>query len=158
MNAELSAVRASPANGLRPWWNRCADALTRLIGDSLLALGARVSIAGIFFMSGRTKVDGWLTVTDSAYSLFRDEYKVPLVPPELAAHMAAYAEHLFPVLLVLGLGTRLSALALLGMTAVIQVFVYPEAWATHLSWAVLLLYLVGRGGGALSLDRMLQLK
>jgi putative oxidoreductase len=89
MNAELSAVRASPASGLRPWWNRCADALTHLIGDSLLALGARFSIAGIFFMSGRTKVDGWLTVTDSAYSLFRDEYKVPLVPPELAAHLAA---------------------------------------------------------------------
>jgi putative oxidoreductase len=158
MNRELSAARASPAQGLLPWWNRCADALTRMIGDSLLALGARFSLAGIFFLSGRTKVDGWLTVTDSAYSLFRDEYKVPLIPPEIAAHLAAYAEHLFPVLLVLGLCTRLSALALLGMTAVIQVFVYPEAWPTHLSWAVLLLYLVGRGGGAVSLDRRLQLK
>jgi putative oxidoreductase len=158
MNSELSAASARPAQGWLAWWNRCADALTRTISDSLLGLGARFSLAGIFFLSGRTKVDGWLTVTDSAYSLFRDEYKVPLIPPEIAAHLAAYAEHLFPVLLVLGLCTRLSALALLGMTAVIQLFVYPEAWPTHLSWAVLLLYLVGRGGGAVSLDRRLQLK
>lgn len=158
MNSELSAARAVPAQGLRPWWNRCADALTHLIGDSVLALGARFSLAGIFFLSGRTKVEGWLTVTDGAYSLFRDEYKVPLIPPEIAAHLAAYAEHLFPVLLVLGLCTRLSALALLGMTATIQLFVYPEAWPTHLSWAVLLLYLIGRGGGALAVDRLLRLK
>ncbi len=148
----------APANGLRARWNRCADVLTRVIGDSLLALGARFGIAGIFFLSGRTKVDGFLTVTDSTYALFREEYKVPQVPPEIAAHLAAYAEHLFPLLLVLGLGTRLSALALLGMTAVIQIFVYPDAWPTHLSWAVLLLFLVGRGGGTLALDRWLGLK
>ena len=80
------------------------------------------------------------------------------LPPELAAHLAAYAEHLFPILLVLGLCTRLSALALLGMTAVIQVFVYPDAWPTHLVWATAMLYLVGRGGGALSLDRLLALR
>jgi putative oxidoreductase len=72
--------------------------------------------------------------------------------------MAAYAEHMFPLLLALGLATRLSALALLGMTAVIQVFVYPSAWAIHLSWAALLLYLIGRGAGAVSLDRVLGLK
>ena len=65
---------------------------------------------------------------------------MPLIPPELAAHLATYAEHLFPLLLVLGLFTRLSAVALLGMTAVIQIFVYPDAWPTHLSWAGLLLY------------------
>ena len=94
----------------------------------------------------------------TAYTLFRDEYKLPLLPPEIAAHLAAYAEHLFPLLLVLGLVTRLSALALLGMTAVIQVFVYPDAWPTHLSWAALLLYLVGRGAGPFSLDRALGLK
>jgi putative oxidoreductase len=82
---------------------------------------------------------------------------VPLVAPEVAAHLAAYAEHLFPLLLALGLCTRLSALALLGMTAVIQVFVYPDAWATHLSWAGLLLLLIGRGGGALALDRAIGL-
>lgn len=104
-------------------------------------------MGAIFFLSGRTKVEGFLTVSDSAYTLFREEYKVPLLPPEFAAHMATYAEHLFPVLLVLGLCTRLSALALLGMTAVIQIFVYPDAWPTHLSWAALMLYLIGRGTG-----------
>jgi putative oxidoreductase len=86
--------------------------------------------------------------------LFREEYKVLLLP-EVAAHMATYAEHLFPLLLVLSLFTRLSALALLGMTGVIQIFVYPDAWPTHLSWATLMLYLAGRGGGALALDRAL---
>lgn len=128
------------------------------IGDSLLALVARLALAGIFFLSGRTKVDGLLTLTDGTYALFRDEYKLPVIAPELAAHLAAYAEHLFPLLLVLGLCTRLSALALLGMTAVIQVFVYPDAWPTHLAWAGLLLYLAGRGGGALALDRVLGLR
>jgi len=139
-------------------WNRIAGSLEALVGHSLLALAARFGIAGIFFMSARTKVEGWLTVSDNAIALFADEYKVPLLPPEIAAHMATYAEHLFPLLLALGLATRLSALALLGMTAVIQVFVYPAAWATHLSWAGLLLYLIGRGAGAVSLDRVLGLK
>ena len=119
---------------------------------------ARVGIAGVFFVSGRTKVEGLLTVTDGAYALFRDEYRLPLLSPELAAHLAAYAEHVFPLLLVLGLFTRLSALALLAMTAVIQVFVYPDAWVTHLSWAGLLLLLVARGGGRWAVDRALGLK
>jgi len=109
-------------------------------------------------MSGRTKVDGVLTVNDTAYALFQAEYKGPLLPPELAAHLATYAEHLFPLLLVLGLFVRLSAFALLGMTAVIQFFVYPEAWPTHLSWAVPLLYLVGRGAGGASADRALRIE
>lgn len=137
--------------------NTGAALLTRLVPDDLLALASRISIAGIFFLSGRTKVEGLLTLTDSAYDLFRTEYKLPLVPPEVAAHLAAYAEHLFPLLLVLGLFTRWSALALLGMTLVIQLFVYPAAWPTHLSWAALLLYLVGRGGGRLALDRLLRI-
>ncbi|MEW6691199.1 MAG: DoxX family protein [Pseudomonadota bacterium] len=143
---------------MRSLWNRVAALLESLVGHWLLALAARFAIAGIFFLSGRTKVEGWLTVTDSAVALFADEYKVPLLPPELAAHMATYAEHLFPLLLALGLFTRFAALALLGMTLVIQVFVYPAAWATHLSWAGLLLYLLGRGAGPLSLDRLLGLK
>ncbi|MEO5764286.1 MAG: DoxX family protein [Casimicrobiaceae bacterium] len=147
-----------PTEGLRGAWNRVADMLSGLIGHPLLALVDRVAIAAIFFLSGRTKVDGFLHVTDGAYALFREEYKVPLVPPEIAAHLAAYAEHLFPVLLVLGLFTRFSALALLGMTAVIQIFVYPDAWPVHLSWAGLLLYLVGRGAGPLSLDRVVGIK
>ncbi len=139
-------------------WNRAAETAGAWISHSLLALTARFALAGIFFMSGRTKVEGWLTVSDSAYELFREDYKVPLLPPEFAAHMATYAEHLFPLLLVIGLGTRASALALLGMTAVIQVFVYPDAWPTHLSWAGLALYLLGRGAGGISADHWLGIK
>lgn len=152
MNETASTLAAPPAAGLRATWNRIADTLSGLIGHGLLALCARFALAGIFFLSGRTKVEGFLTVSDSAYLLFREEYKVPLLPPEVAAHMATYAEHLLPVLLFLGLFTRLSALGLLGMTAVIQVFVYPDAWPTHLSWAALALYLVGRGAGPVSVD------
>jgi putative oxidoreductase len=139
-------------------WNRLADGLQRLLPDALLYLLVRVGIASIFFLSGRTKVEGLLSITPGTYELFRSEYALPLLPPELAAHLATYAEHLFPLLLVLGLATRLSALALLGMTGVIQVFVYPDAWSTHLSWAALLLVLVGRGAGAWSLDRRLGLR
>jgi len=138
--------------------NRIADRLGSLLGHGLLAVAARFGIAGVFWLSGRTKVEDVLTVSDNAIALFADEYRVPVLPPELAAHLAAYAEHLFPVLLVLGLFTRFSALALLGMTAVIQIFVYPDAWPTHLVWATALLYLIGRGGGALSLDRLLGLR
>ena len=143
------------ARGPLALWNNLAELLERCVSHDLLALASRFSIAAIFFYSGRTKVSGFLTLTDSAYELFRTEYKLPLIPPELAAHLAAYSEHLFPLLLLLGLFTRLSALALLGMTLVIQLFVYPDAWPTHLSWAALLLYLAGRGGGRLSLDRAL---
>ncbi len=108
-----------------------------------------------FFQSGRTKVDGLLHITDGTYELFRTEYALPLVPPEIAAHAATYSEHLFPILLVLGLFTRPAAFALLGMTTVIEIFVYPDAWPTHLSWMGLLLPLIVRGGGAWSLDRLL---
>ena len=139
-------------------WNGLADRMQRLISDSTLALVARISIAAIFIMSGRTKVEGFLTITDSTYELFRTEYNLPLISPELAAHLSAYAEHLFPVLLILGLFSRLSALALLGMTLVIEVFVYPDAWPTHLSWAGLLLIIISRGAGAISLDRRLGIK
>ncbi len=127
----------------------------RLLPDALLLLLARFAVAAIFFLSGRTKVEGWLTVSDSTYFLFAEEYRVPLLSPELAAKLATWSEHLFPILLVLGLATRPAAAALLGMTAVIQIFVYPDAWSTHLSWAALLLLLVGRGGGAWSLDALI---
>ena len=86
-----------------------------------LALIARMSIGAIFFLSGHTRVEGWLTVTDGTYTLFRDEYKLPLIPVEIAAHAAVWAEHLFPLLLLLGLSTRLSALALLGRRGFIRV-------------------------------------
>lgn len=154
----LDTPAAEPAApGPRGAWNRVAQRLTRLVPHDALALGARLATASIFFLSGRTKVEGWLTVTPGAYELFRSEYRLPLLPPELAAHLAAYAEHLFPLLLLIGLATRAAALSLLGMTLVIQLFVYPDAWPTHLSWAVLLAYLIGRGGGGLSVDRWLHI-
>jgi putative oxidoreductase len=128
--------------------------LARALPDDALLLLDRVAVAAIFFLSGRTKVEGLWTIKPSTYELFRTEYALPLVPPELAAHMATTAEHAFPLLLVLGLCTRGAALGLLGMTAVIEVFVYPDAWPTHLSWAALLLPLVGKGGGRWALDRV----
>ena len=149
-----STVATSTPPAARSRWNALTDILERWIGHDLLALVGRLSIAAIFFQSGRTKVEGFLTVTDSTYELFRSEYRLPLIPPEIAAHIAAGVETFVPVLLVLGLATRLSAFVLLGMTTIIEIFVYPDAWPTHLSWAAILLYLVGRGGGRVSLDRL----
>lgn len=142
----------------RVLYNALAARLQRLAPADLLALAARVGIGGVFWQSGRTKVDEQFRVTDAAVALFADEYQLPLLPPDWAAHLAAYAEHLFPLLLLVGLFTRFSALALLVMTAVIQVFVYPQAWPTHLSWAAVLLTLLHHGGGRWSLDRLLGLK
>ncbi len=158
MNESAAALAPPSDSGLRGHWNRVADTLSRLVSDGLLAFGARLSLAAIFFLSGRTKVEGFLTVTEGTYTLFREEYRVPLLPPEIAAHLATYAEHLLPALLVAGLLTRLSAAGLLGMTAVIQLFVYPDAWPTHLSWAVLALFLVGRGAGPVSADHALGIR
>ena len=145
----------------RPW-SRPFDSLAalahRALPDGVLALVARLGVASVFFLAGRTKVEGFLHITDGAYSLFAEEYALPLIPSDLAAHLATYGEHLFPVLLVLGLFTRLSALALLGMTLVIQLFVYPDAWSTHLSWAAILLFLTAKGGGKWSLDRVLGIR
>jgi putative oxidoreductase len=158
MDDTVPSLPVLPAAGLRATWNRWTDRLAPFVGHGLIALCARLALGAIFFLSGRTKVEGFLTVTDGAYVLFREEYKLPLVPPEVAAHLAAYAEHLLPALLVLGLFTRLSALGLLGMTAVIEIFVYPDAWPTHLSWAALALYLAGRGAGPVSADRLLGIR
>lgn len=161
--------RASAAGG---------SSITRLIGaaiglferipNTLIAFIARFSIAAVFWNSGQTKVQGfvvnlvsgefalgWPSLSDSALALFQDEYKLPFIPPALAAPMAATAEHLFPLLILIGLGTRFSALALLGMTLVIQLFVYPGAYATHGTWAAVLLYLMARGPGSLSVDHWL---
>lgn len=146
------------SEGLRRSHNRLTDRLPALVPKDLLALAARFGIGATFWLSGRTKVDGLLQVSEGAIELFRDEFRLPLVDPGLAAHMAAYAEHLFPLLLFLGLFTRVSALALLFMTVVIQVFVYPDAWPTHLGWAAIFLYLVRHGAGRVSLDRLLGLR
>lgn len=133
-----------------------------------IALLARFSIAAVFWSSGQTKVEGfafnlvtgefgfgWPRLSPNAIDLFRDEYKLPWLAPELAAPLAAGAEHLFPALLLVGLATRASALALLAMTFVIQVWVYPGAYATHGTWAAVLLLLAARGAGALSVDHAL---
>ncbi|NIE77475.1 DoxX family protein [Pantoea sp. Ap-967] len=155
----MDRVHTTPRGfNLRHTWNRLADAVQRHVGDSVLCLVARFGIASVFFLSGRTKVEGLLTITPSTYELFRTEYALPLLSPWLAAHLATYSEHLFSLLLVLGLMTRLSALALLGMTTVIEVFVYPDAWPTHLTWAGLLLLLIARGAGAWSLDHLFKVR
>lgn len=123
----------------------------------IVLLVQRLGIASVFFLSGRTKVDGLLTVNDTAFELFRSDYALPLLKPELAAYLATYSEHLFPILLVFGLFSRFAAIALLVMTAVIEIFVYPDAWSIHLSWTALLLPIIAMGPGRLSLDRMLGL-
>ena len=151
-------TREVSTGGWRAPWNAAAAALERALPMDVVLFVARLGVAAVFWRSGRTKVEGVLHVTDGAVTLFRDEYRLPLVDPALAAHLAAYAEHLFPLLLAVGLLTRGAALALLGMTLMIEVFVYPDAWATHLSWAAPLLLLVARGAGAWSLDRPLGLR
>jgi putative oxidoreductase len=118
------------------------------------ALVLRIPIAAVFWRSGQTKVDGW-HLSSSAVDLFRSEYKLPLIDPTLAAYMSAIAEHLFPVLLVIGLATRLSAFALLIMTLVIEIFVYPDAWPTHGTWAACFLVLMVQGPGKVSLDHLI---
>ena len=132
---------------------RASEFLNR-IPTWLIALLIRWGIADVFWRSGQTKVSGW-HVTDTTIQLFRDEYKVPLLSPEVAAYLASIQEHLFSVLLVIGLASRLSALGLLGMTAVIELFVYPENWPDHLLWAGCLVYVLARGPGALSLDALI---
>ncbi|APC15597.1 hypothetical protein BLL42_07590 [Pseudomonas frederiksbergensis] len=154
------------------------NAITRLIErfielferipHSLIAFVARFSIAAVFWKSGQTKVEGLAIdlfdgtfqlgiprLADSTIPLFQSEYHVPLLSPELAAHMAAFAEHFFPILILVGFATRFSALALLGMTLTIQTFVYPDAYPTHGTWAAILLYLMARGPGVLSIDHLI---
>lgn len=136
---------------------RIHQRITDAVPEWPLALLLRVGIAAPFFLSGRTKVDGLLTLSPSTHYLFAEEYHVPLLAPDVAAYMATYAEHALPILLVLGLLTRPAAIGLLLMTAVIQVFIIPNGWPTHLLWAGPLIYLIARGPGAASLDRVLKL-
>ena len=114
----------------------------------------RFSIALVFWHSGMTKIASW----DTTIALFRDEYMVPILPPDLAASLAATVELTCPVLLVLGLATRLATLPMLGMTFVIEVFVYPEQWIEHLMWASILVFILTRGPGVLSLDHLMARK
>lgn len=128
------------------------------IPESLMLLLTRIVLAGIFWRSGQTKIaEGtWFKISDSAYYLFQTEYSGVPLPPHLAAIMATTAEHLFPILLVLGLFTRAAALGLFGMTMVIQIFVYPDAWWTeHSLWTAMQMVLLVRGAGLFSLDHAL---
>jgi putative oxidoreductase len=145
-----TSVSTSSAAGLFGTVRRAIDALDR-VPYSVLAVPLRLAVATVFWNSAMTKLDDW----NAALSLFTDEYKLPLVPPQLAAYLAVSIELMMPLLLVLGLATRPAALVLLAMTIVIEVFVYPLAWPTHIQWAAMLLVLLCRGPGAASLDRLL---
>jgi len=118
---------------------------------SALQFLLRLSIAVVFWDAGVVKVTSW----QPTVALFANEYKVPLLPPEIAATLAATVELTCPVLLVLGLATRLASLPMLGMTFVIETFVYPDLWRIHLMWATILLFILTRGPGALSLDHLI---
>ena len=120
----------------------------------LIQLLFRLAIAAVFLKGGLTKTANWMLTVQ----LFADEYQVPVLSPEIAAMMSVTFEFGCSILLALGLATRLATLPLLGMLAVIQTFVYPNAWSDHLTWGSILLFLLTRGGGALSLDRLLGLE
>jgi putative oxidoreductase len=119
--------------------------------QDVISLIARLSVGAVFWQSGQTKLEGWHVSSNAVY-LFQTEYKLPIIDPWVAAHLGTFCELFFPILLVVGLASRFAALALLGMTLVIEVFVYPDAWPTHGTWAVCFLVVMARGPGIFSLD------
>lgn len=129
-------------------------ALIARIPDDIIILMGRVGLGAFFVRAGQTKVDGF-TITDTTRYLFAEEYMVPLLSPEVAAWLATISEHLLGGLLIIGLATRLSGAGLLGMTVVIELFVYPASWPDHLMWAAVLLLIISRGPGRYSLDSAL---
>ena len=137
--------------------SKLTDRILRIVAwlervpHSVLALPLRLAVATVFWNSAMTKLADW----NAALQLFREDYRVSLLAPEFAAYLAVSIELTTPVLLVLGLATRPVALVLLGMTTVIEVFVYPQAWPTHIQWAAMLLVLLCRGAGKLSLDYLI---
>ena len=145
-----SQAAAAPFTGLIHRIERARAAL-EATPLSMTQLLARAGVGAVFFKSGMTKIASW----EFTLMLFREEYRVPVLPPEIAAPLATATELSMPVLLVLGLFARLATLPLLGMVLVIQIFVYPQSWAEHLTWAALLLLILTRGPGAISLDRLI---
>jgi putative oxidoreductase len=121
---------------------------------ALTALLSRCAVASVFWRSGQTKVSGF-HIREETFVLFRDEYKVPLLPPDLAAYISTIGEHVFPVLLVIGLASRISATGLLVMTIVIQLFVFPDGWPEHILCIALLVQLISREPGAISIDGLI---
>ncbi len=132
--------------------------------ESIIALISRLAVASVFWRSTQTKISGgelfgqnwkFWSVNESTVFLFQYEYSLPLLPYKMAAYLATFSEYFLSLAVVLGFATRLSALGLLIMTAVIQVFVYPESWSVHILWAAILVYLIKHGGGKISLDHLL---
>lgn len=145
-----TTISSAPGSGLRAHGAALVARLER-VPLAVVQLAFRCAIAGVFLRAGLQKVGSW----ESTVQLFRDEYRVPVLPPDFAAAMSASFEIGCSVLLLLGLCTRLATLPLLGMILVIQTFVYPQAWSEHLTWGSILLFLLARGGGALAVDRLL---
>ena len=145
----------SSLRGLAAQASRIQAKVTELLSPvALLAL--RLPVAAVFWRSGRTRVEGWNIFEISETQAYLFEYEFGLPFPVLMAHVTALAEHILPVLLVLGLFTRLGAVGMLAMTAVIQLFVYPDAWATaHMFWATILFAVVALGPGKISLDHLI---
>lgn len=143
------------------------EPILRLLPEWLIALLIRIAISSVFWRSAQTKISGWelfgqnwkfWNLSESTFLLFAQEYRVPLLPSDLAAYLATFGEYFLSLAIVLGLATRLSALGLLAMTTVIQLFVYPEAWNVHILWVALLAYLLRYGAGSVSVDRLIGLK
>lgn len=146
---------------MEKWTERLSGA----IPEGIALLFTRIALAGIFWRSARTKVEegSFLTIRDTTFFQFSDApfNQVPMFNGELGAYVTTYMEHFLPLLLLLGLGTRLGALGILGMTLVIQIFVFPEMavwWQTHILWVAMALVLIVRGGGLFSLDRLIGAK
>ncbi|RUM55135.1 MAG: hypothetical protein DSY85_05610 [Marinomonas sp.] len=147
---------------------RVPEQLFRTLPEALILLLTRFALATVFWLSGQTKIEGFAfnplagqfefglpTIKESTFFLFEYEYALPLIPANLAAYLATAAEHVLPILLILGLFTRLGAAGILAMTLVIQIFVYPSAYALHASWAAMALLLMKQGAGRVSLDNLL---
>jgi len=149
MKTETMTYRASRPGFLG--YLQAARALLERVPFSFVQLVCRLAIAGVFLRAGMQKLAGW----ETTLALFSDEYKLPLLPPELAATMAIATEVGCSILILLGLGTRLATLPFFGMILSIQLFVFPHAWPEHLTWTAILLVLLTRGAGAVSVDRLL---
>jgi putative oxidoreductase len=148
--SEVTLTNAHPRSRLGDQLLRVRERLES-VPYAVLAIPLRFGVAWIFGSSAQVKLINW----QRTIQLFADEYRVPLLPPEVAASMALSIEIAAPVLLVLGLFTRATVVVLMSMTAVIQTFVYPEAWPTHLQWVAMMLVLLCRGAGTLSVDQLL---